>query len=353
MSFVVRSYCVKHNLNLETQLKAAFGVAQFAVQNKNNRKKLSSKYVKHFGLPSAISNQILRKYGRGNIKEATNVNLIVPNSSKRNYKMKDGTTKEYRNITYEEETVILKPLKLQFRWNPGRNFLHINQVEVLPNRFVISATFEQVESIRCEGVLGIDLNCGVGRDIANCVNLQTGEILNYGENGPNIRKYYFMKRKKHKVQNNGETRKMRDLDHKISDRIVNYALRHKLRVVVEDLKGIRSTCRKGNGSRVANRFVNSWSFYRLQQFIEYKAKERGIVFLKVKPHYTSQECSFCGVIGKREKENFRCSNRRCEAFPRVLNSDINAAFNIAKRGALELSTVPNSEEPTTRADNVS
>jgi putative transposase len=350
MTFI-RSYCVKHNMNLEGQLKAAFRVAQFAVQNKHNKKKLSSKYVKHFGLPSTISCQILRKYGRGNIKEPTNVNLIIPNSSKREYKMKDGTTKEYRNIVYEKEYVMLKPLRLQFRWNPGRNFLHINQVEILSNRFVISATFEDVVPIKCEGVLGIDLNCGVGRDVANCANLQNGEILNFGVQGPNIRKRYFLKRKKHLVVGDGEKKKMRDLDHKISDRIVNYALQHKLKIVVEDLKGIRSTCRKGNGSRVANRFVNSWSFYRLQRFIEYKAKERGIVFLKVKPHYTSQECSFCGIIGTRDKESFYCNNRKCEAFPRKLNSDINAAFNIAKRGAHESSTIQmvknSSQEPIT------
>ena len=89
---------------------------------------LSSKYVKHFGLKSAISCQILRKYGRGTIKEATNINLIVPNSSIQKYKMKDGTIKEYGNIVYENETVILKPLNISFRWNPGRNFLKINKI---------------------------------------------------------------------------------------------------------------------------------------------------------------------------------------------------------------------------------
>ena len=115
---------------------------------------------------------------------------------------------------------------------------------------------------------------------------------------------------------------------------MNYALKHKLKIIVEDLKGIRLGARRANGSRAANRFINSWSFFRLQQFIEYKAKEHGITFLKIKPHYTSQECSFCGIIGSRSGETFRCNNRKCSAYPKKLNSDINAAFNIAKRGLL-------------------
>jgi len=77
----IGSYHVKHRLSLDHFFTAAKKVADYAVENKNNIKLLSSKYVKEFGLPSAISNQILRKYGRGTIKKAHNVNLInVPGS---------------------------------------------------------------------------------------------------------------------------------------------------------------------------------------------------------------------------------------------------------------------------------
>jgi IS605 OrfB family transposase len=137
----------------------------------------------------------------------------------------------------------------------------------------------------------LDHNCGVGRHIINAANLQTGEVINLGKCGPNDRKMYFKKRQKQKVKGHKEKRKMKDLDHKISRTIVNYALKHKLRIVVENLKGIRNNARKGKGSKTKNRFVNSWSFYRLQQFIEYKSKEHGIPFEKINPHYTSQECS--------------------------------------------------------------
>ena len=41
---------------------------------------------------------------------------------------------------------------------------------------------------------------------------------------------------------------MKDLDHKISRKVVDYALKNKLRIVVEDLKNIRKKSKKGEGS---------------------------------------------------------------------------------------------------------
>ena len=172
---------------------------------------------------------------------------------------------------------------------------------------------------------------GVGRHIINAANLQTGEVLNLGKRGPNIRKMYFKKRKKQKIKGNKEKRIMKDLDHKISRTIVNYALKNKLKIVVENLQGIRNNSRKGKGSRAGNRFINSWSFYRLQSFIEYKAKEHGIPFEKINPHYTSQECSYCSIIGYREKDIFICKNKNCCKHDVKRHADVNAAFNVGKR----------------------
>lgn len=127
---------------------------------------------------------------------------------------------------------------------------------------------------------------------------------------------------------------MKDLDHKISRKIVDYALKNKLKIVLENLKGIRIGARKGNGSKTGNRFVNSWSFYRLQTYIEYKAKELGIPFEKINPQYTSKECSYCQVIGDRNGDTFICTNRHCKSFKIKRHSDINAAFNIGKRATI-------------------
>ena len=54
------TYKLKHGRDFSSELKKAFGVAEFAVKNPKCR---SSKQVSDYGLPSAISNQILKKYG--------------------------------------------------------------------------------------------------------------------------------------------------------------------------------------------------------------------------------------------------------------------------------------------------
>ena len=333
-----KGYHIKHRRNFKDALIKAKEVADFAVQNKH-MKFISTKLVKHIDLPSTIKCQILRKYGNSKtIKEATNVGLIIPNSSIKTYTNKDGVVKKYGNIMYENGIVTLKPLKISFRWNPGREIIKINQVEIDNRRFMVTATFKDNPTTQeFHDILGIDLNCGFGRHIVNMANLKTHEVVNLGKRGPKIRKKYAKKRqiknqsKKQRIRGNKEQRIMRDLDHKISRKVVNYALQHKLKIVMEDLKGIRRNARRGNGSRAGNRTVNSWSFYRLQTFVEYKAKEHGIPFEKVNPHYTSQECSYCGILGKRNKDEFICKNINCCSFNTKRHADVNAAFNVGKR----------------------
>ena len=197
---------------------------------------------------------------------------------------------------------------------------------------MICATFKnEIKNQEYNNILGIDHNCGFRRHILNCANLKTGEVLNLGKNCPKIRNKYLKKRKSQKIKNNKEKRIMKDFDHKISRIVVNYALKKKLKIVVENLKGIRKNAKKRKGSKTKNRIVNSWSFYRLQSFIEYKSKELGIPYEKVNPHYTSQECSYCGIIGNRNKDKFRCNNRHCKKYNIYRHADINAVFNVGKR----------------------
>ena len=200
---------------------------------------------------------------------------------------------------------------------------------------MITATFKNnIIDQEYTDVLGIDLNCGIGRHVANCADLKNNKVINLGKNGPKIRFKYYKKRKNQKIKGNKEKRIMKDIDHKISRKIVDYALKNKLKIVLEDLKNIRTGKKRGNGSRAGNRVVNSWSFFRLQSFIEYKAREYDIPFIKINPQYTSQECSYCTVIGERNKETFICKNKKCKTYNQKRNADVNAAFNIGKRSSL-------------------
>jgi putative transposase len=80
-----------------------------------------------------------------------------------------------------------------------------------------------------------------------------------------------------------ERRRARDLCHKISRAIVNFAKRHGFGIIMEDLKGIRERIRYG---RKLNR--------RLQFYVEYKAKLEGLPVVYVNARGTSSLCPACG-----------------------------------------------------------
>ena len=111
---------------------------------------------------------------------------------------------------------------MSFRWNPGRTFEKINQIEIDKEKFMISVTYKLQEinmnatnspPTQDDNILGIDHNCGFNRHILNCANLKTGHVLNIGKIGPKIRQKYYKKRKIQKIKGHKETRIMKDLDH--------------------------------------------------------------------------------------------------------------------------------------------
>ena len=69
-----------------------------------------------------------------------------------------------------------------------------------------------------------------------------------------------------------------DILHKISRTIVNEALENNSMIVLGNLKGIR---RNGKGRRFSRKLNNGFPYYKLSQFIEYKARWRGIKVIKV------------------------------------------------------------------------
>lgn len=104
--------------------------------------------------------------------------------------------------------------------------------------------------------------------------------------------------------NNKEQRIMKDIDHKLSREIVNTATAHGVSVIkMEQLANICSTTRT---SRKNNHSLHTWSFYRLAQFIEYKAKLAGIKVEYVNPAYTSQKCPVCGNVHHANDRKYIC-----------------------------------------------
>jgi len=130
-----------------------------------------------------------------------------------------------------------------------------------------------------------------------------------------------------KKRSRREARFVADVNHVISKRIVTEAKRTGKGIAVEDLTGIRSRVRLRKPQRVA---LHSWAFAQLGGFLAYKAEASGVALVHVNPAYTSQQCSGCGHIDKKnrvDQATFAC--RSCGV---SLNADTNASHNIASRG---------------------
>lgn len=123
-----------------------------------------------------------------------------------------------------------------------------------------------------------------------------------------------------------EARRIRHDNHVISKSIVEEAKRHDCGVIrMERLKHIRANTKTWN--KHLNRMVAGWSFYQLQQFVQYKADIAGISVEFVDPTYTSQMCHQCLCLGSRKGERFNCLTCGEQ------HADINASHVIALGGA--------------------
>ena len=124
-------------------------------------------------------------------------------------------------------------------------------------------------------------------------------------------------------------------NHRISKVVVDFALKHGAGVIqLEKLSGIgnkkRMSFNDTEEQKDERRLLGNWSYYQLQQMIEYKAAKQGIEIRYINPAYTSQTCSCCGQLGERVSQSvFVCSNPSCKKHGLEVNADFNAARNIA------------------------
>jgi IS605 OrfB family transposase len=124
-----------------------------------------------------------------------------------------------------------------------------------------------------------------------------------------------------------EARRARDINHKISKRIVAEAQRTGRGIALEDLGGIRERVRLRKPQRTT---LHSWSFHQLGAFISYKAKRAGVPVVHIDPAYTSRECSRCHHIAKANRPSQAVFTCRSCGFAE--HADLNASHNISHRG---------------------
>ena len=117
------------------------------------------------------------------------------------------------------------------------------------------------------------------------------------------------------------------VNHSISKWLVAKAKKENKGIAIEDLKNIRFGMNSKRRNKTFRRRSNSWSFYQLRSFLEYKCKMNGVKIIAVPPAYTSQTCHECKHIGIRNGKRFHC--KYCG---NIADADINAAMNIATWG---------------------
>ncbi|WP_142300501.1 RNA-guided endonuclease InsQ/TnpB family protein [Bacillus paralicheniformis] len=194
--------------------------------------------------------------------------------------------------------------------------------------------------IKTEDVIGLDLG------IVNIATDSDGKAFS-GAKINNLRKRYARIRAKLqakqtksakrllKKRRRKEQRMAKDINHCISKQIVDKAVRHSSAIALENLNGIAKKKQKSETVIKSQRSkLSKWSFYQLQQFIKYKAEQRGVTVFFVDPQYTSQTCSCCGYVAKENRKTQ--AKFECVSCGYVAHADYNASLNIREKGYCQL-----------------
>ncbi|RRJ54719.1 transposase [Paenibacillus oralis] len=268
-------------------------------------------------LPSAVKNQALqnaksvyRKIIKTNIPTILRKPVCIWNNQ--NWKLKDGVISFPLWIEGKSKRVAV-PVKItEYQEKKLIGKTGTLRITEKSRKWIAQIAVSGLETgLSGTGVMGIDL----GLKVPAVAVTDTGKTKFFG----NGRQNKYMKRKNRSKRrklgklkklsairklNNKEQRWMKDQDHKVSRQIINMAIQEKVGVIrLEKLSGIRQTART---SRKNEKNLHSWSFYRLSQFLEYKAALAGIRIEYVDPKYTSQKCPKCGSLNKVKDRDYQC-----------------------------------------------
>jgi putative transposase len=193
---------------------------------------------------------------------------------------------------------------------------------------------EEAKQYEAQGWIGVDLG------ITQLATTSDGESFS-GREVEERRKWYAHRRgilqsvgtksaKRRLKQMAGRmARFQRDVNHRISKRLVGIAKRTSRGIGLEDLTGIRERTRVSRGQRARH---HNWAFYQLRCFVCYKARLLGVPVQLIDPAYTSQTCPLCGYC---HRSNRRCRDWfACAECGFAVPADHAAAMNIAARAAV-------------------
>ncbi|WP_435110258.1 RNA-guided endonuclease InsQ/TnpB family protein [Nocardiopsis synnemataformans] len=196
----------------------------------------------------------------------------------------------------------------------------------------VSVEVPDAPEINPDSFLGVDLG------IVNIATTSDGQVMA----GRKLNRYRrCQQRLRAKLQSKGtrsarrllrkrrrrEAGHSKDVNHRISKRIVAEAERTGRGISLEDLTEIRTRVRQRRPQRVT---LHSWSFHQLGAFIAYKARRAGVPVVLVDPAHSSRQCAACSYTHRANRVSqalFVC--RGCGV---VAHADRNASRVLARRG---------------------
>ena len=207
----------------------------------------------------------------------------------------------------------------------GQFYLHITQTKVNP------------DPDEPTGFLGVDLG------IVNLATDSDGETFS-GEQVKQVRERWFKHRRRLQKTNTRrarwrlrqrarkEQRVQKDVNHRISKKLVTKAKMERKALALEELTHIRT--RTDNGYRRSQRRLRtSWAFRQLRTFIGYKAAQAGVLVMTVDPRNTSRTCAVCGYGDKQNRKTQ--SHFCCRSCGHTAAADTNAAVTSAYRAGCQ------------------
>lgn len=286
----------------------------------SDRTKSSSKFYSD-RIPCVVAKSLITKYQRNKLcKRVTN--LVLPICGDKGKQVKIESSGLRIPALFKKEIIpVLFP-------KPITGF--IRQVEFFRQDkvWMMSYSYNSLKAeVNFSGVVGVDRN-SVG-NVAALADPDTGLVLRLGPDTASLKSNFRNRRgnlqskgakRVLKITKRKQSRRTKDINHKVSRVIVDYAKTHCKAVVLEDLGNIR----KGKARRYVEK--SQWSFAQLDGFIRYKAALLGVPVFYVDPRNTSKGCSRCGEINEVNGKQFKCS--KCGHFD---HRDANAAFNIVQR----------------------
>lgn len=266
---------------------------------------------------AVLKNRSLAKQGSAMRTKAPNLPILKKPCcyiNNQNYRIKDNCI-EFPVMINGKSKRISVPVKLTDRQKSLFSDTRLGTMRlVIKNHTLVAQIVYEIAEPEPKpdgNAMGVDLGIKCPA-VSYCSD---GSVKFYGNGRRNKymrRRYAYLRKKLQTLKkmkavkriNDKEQRIMRDIDHKLSHDIVQAAVAHNVQVIkLEQLQNIRSATRK---SRKNNHSLHTWSFYRLAQFIEYKARLVGISVEYVNPAYTSQRCPICGDVHHANDRNYTC-----------------------------------------------